>query len=157
MSIREKIILVLAFASLLYGAYEVFWNPRAVEFRKDGTADGEALSGFINRISGESTADRLNPAERGIIRMATQPWPDRFDAPRLPPPAFEQLPVFSGFIRMGGRKMAIIDGREYAEGERLEESGYLVQEIEPHRIVIGGEGRRGVPIPLQELTRGTTP
>lgn len=156
MSIREKIILVLASASLLYGAYEVFWNPRAVEFR-EGTADGEPLSGFINRISGESTADRLSPAEKEIIRMATQPWPDRFDSPRLPPPAFEQLPVFSGFIRMGGRAMAIIDGREYAEGERLEESGYLVQEIEPNRIIIGGEGRRGIPIPLWELTRGATP
>jgi hypothetical protein len=155
MSIREKIILVLASASLLYGGYEVFLNPRAVEVRGGGA--GEPLSGFINRISGESAADRLNPAEREIIRMATQPWPDRFDSPTLPPPAFERLPVFSGFIRMGGRKMAIIDGREYGEGERLEESGYRVQEIEPNRIIIGGEGRRGIPIPLQELTRGTAP
>jgi hypothetical protein len=153
MSVREKIILALALGSLLYGGYEVFWRP-APPGRPASSPDAEPLAGFINRISAETAAGRLTLAERALIRRAEQAWPDRFESPTLPPPAFERLPVYSGFIRMRGRTMAIIDGREYGVGERLETSGYRVREISPGRIVIGGEGRRDIPIPLQELEQG---
>ncbi len=156
MSVREKIILLIASASLLYGAYEVFLNPVSTQ-PPGGSARAEPLPAFINRISAESAAGRPTRAERALIRRAEQAWPQRFESPTLPPPTFERLPVFSGFVRMEGRKMAIIDGREYGEGERLEKSGYRVQEILPTRIIIGGEGRRGIPIPLQELERGISP
>jgi hypothetical protein len=156
MSIREKIILVLALASLLYGGYEIFWMPAAT--LGPGAGPGaEPLAGFINRISAESASGRLAPAERALIERAEQAWPDRFESPTLPPPTFERLPVYSGFIQMGGRTMAIIDGREYGLNDRLETSGYEVREIAPGRIVIGGEGRRDIPIPLQELEQGISP
>lgn len=153
MSIREKIILLLALGSLVYGGYEMFWKP-APPGGTGPSPGGEPLAGFINRISAETAAGRLTMAERALIQRAEQPWPDRFESPTLPPPTFERLPVYSGFIQMGGKTMAIIDGREYGVGERLETSGYRVQEISPSQIVIGGEGRRDIPIPLQELEQG---
>lgn len=156
MSVREKIILALALASLLYGAYEFFLHPRVSE--QQAPADQvEPLASFINRIAAESSGGRLSPTEIQTIRQAEQPWPDRFQAPSLPPPVFEQPPVYSGFITMGKRKLAIIDGREYTVGERLEDSAYMVKEITPDHIVIGGSGRRNIPIPLFELERNISP
>jgi hypothetical protein len=156
MTLREKTILLLAAASLAYGAYEVFWNPAGSRGR-DSADPAEPLAGFINRISAESAAGRLSAAEIQTIQQAKRSWTDRFQAPSLPPPVFDQPPVYSGFIQMEGRKMAIVDGREYAVGERLEHSGYQVKEIAPDRIVIGGEGRRDIPIPLFELDRNLSP
>lgn len=156
MSVREKIILALATVSLLYGAYEFFLKPPVSE--QQAPADqGEPLPSFINRISAESTEGRLSATEIQTIRQAQQPWPDRFQAPSLPPPVFEQPPVYSGFITMGKRKLAIVDGREYGVGERLEDGAYMVKEITPDHIVIGGPGRRDIPIPLFELERSISP
>lgn len=156
MSIRERIVIALAFASLLYGAYE-FLSTRDSTRDPGRIAGDETLAAFVERISMHGGSGRLAASEREIIRWAGQAWADRFDLPYLPPPVFDRMPVFSGFIQMEGRTLAVVDGREYAAGERLEQGGYVIKEIAPHRIVIGGEDRRDIPIPLLDLERSASP
>lgn len=155
MTIREKIVLLAASAAILYGAFEVFLNPGTRS--EGGESREEPLAVFINRVSMESGAGRLSPAEIQTIRQAEQGWRNPFKTPFLPPPDFERLPVYSGFVEMGGRKLAVVDGREYGVGENLEQSGYEVKEIAPDRILIGGEGRRSIPIPLLDTDRSVSP
>ncbi|MGD9134444.1 MAG: hypothetical protein PVF78_12390, partial [Desulfobacterales bacterium] len=43
---------------------------------------------------------------------------------------------YTGFMQMGDKKFAIIDGLEYAAGEELERGGFVVRSITPNQVVI---------------------
>jgi hypothetical protein len=47
---------------------------------------------------------------------------------------------YSGFLQMGAKRMAIINGMEYEEGEMLPVSGYFIRSITPKSVVIGKIG-----------------
>jgi hypothetical protein len=52
---------------------------------------------------------------------------------------------------MGRKKIAILNGNEYAVGDVLDVDGYVVNDIYPDRIVIyHKETRRMLEIPFQE-------
>ncbi|MGD8881179.1 MAG: general secretion pathway protein GspB, partial [Desulfobacterales bacterium] len=48
---------------------------------------------------------------------------------------------YTGFMQMGDKKLAIINGVEYAAGDRLEQGDYILQSITPSRVVIVPTGR----------------
>jgi hypothetical protein len=67
----------------------------------------------------------------------------------IPPPKINF--VFSGYIELGQKKMAIINGIEYREGDLLEIEGYVLKSVNSTRAVI--ENRKtGVTenVPLQD-------
>ena len=43
---------------------------------------------------------------------------------------------YTGFMQMGDKKFAIIDGFEYAVGDELEQGGFVVRSINPRQVVI---------------------
>jgi hypothetical protein len=53
---------------------------------------------------------------------------------------------------MGTMRLAIINGNEYAAGDRLEQGGYIVRSISPTQIVVApGDGSKDLFIvPIQE-------
>jgi type II secretory pathway component PulC len=67
----------------------------------------------------------------------------------VPPPKINF--VYSGYIALGQKKMAIINGIEYREGDPLEIEGYVLKSVNAAMVVI--ENRKaGVMenVPLQD-------
>lgn len=59
--------------------------------------------------------------------------------------------VYSGFLNMGNRNLAIINGIEYEKGEKLPEGGQIVEQIYPDRVIIGRVGsKRKVTVKLED-------
>lgn len=59
--------------------------------------------------------------------------------------------VYSGFLNMGNRNLAIINGIEYEKGEKLPEGGQIVEQIFPDRVVIGRAGSpRKITVKLED-------
>ncbi len=48
---------------------------------------------------------------------------------------------YKGFVISGGKRFAIINGREYGEGDELKEKGFRVWSILKDKVVIKGPGK----------------
>jgi len=58
---------------------------------------------------------------------------------------------YSGYMEMGDRKIAIIDGMEYKTGEEIVPGGFVIRAIYPNKIVIGIKGKEEeITVPLVE-------
>jgi hypothetical protein len=60
--------------------------------------------------------------------------------------------VYNGFIELGSKRLAIINGQEYEAGDKLNPGGFTIKSILPTRVVIVSAQGEGAPIvlPLQE-------
>jgi hypothetical protein len=93
-------------------------------------------------------AARLHHTARWVLDQAATPWAaspflDRVEAMRplgQPVQAF----VYGGYIQVGEQRFAIINGREYRIGESIAPTDFIVEAIEPDRVVLHAEsgGRR---------------
>jgi hypothetical protein len=97
---------------------------------------------------------RLHPRERMVLDHSTMPWPrdpllQRSSGIR-PAEARVQNFVYSGFITVGNQSFAIINGHEYRVNERVAASDFIVETIQPDRVVlISGSGGRRVLVAMQ--------
>jgi hypothetical protein len=168
MSNREKIIVALAVVALLYGVYIVFLEPKPGEQKfaanPNPKADLDQLNTFITKIAA-ATKEGLSEKDSYILQRAENQWirdplvrirkPDeseresRKTAQKARPDVAIQ---YTGFLEMGTMRLAIINGNEYAAGDRLEQGGYIVRSISPTQIVVtAGDGSKNLFIvPLQE-------
>ena len=54
-------------------------------------------------------------------------------------------------MNVGKRKMAIINGLEYEQGEELEPGGFMLLSIDSNKLVIGAKGKQQQTIvPMEE-------
>jgi hypothetical protein len=162
MTNREKIIIGLAALALGYGAVELLL-PRAKVALVPQPQNMEGLNAFITKVA---DATRAGTAEAGavIIAKAEAAWKqDPFleiqKAKTAEPTAMRpkepgQIPnlAYSGFIELGRKRLAIINGQEYEAGEKLNPGGFTIKSILPTRVVIVSAQGEGAPIvlPLQE-------
>ena len=59
--------------------------------------------------------------------------------------------IYSGYLGTERKRMAIINGIEYAEGENLDVKGYVLKSVSPTRVVIENRGTGAtVDVPLLE-------
>jgi len=159
MSKREKIILVAVVLAIAYGGYN-FLGP-AAKIKTSPAAKGreiKALASIVTQTADNLRQAGLSGAEKHIIALAEAEWAiDPFlhsGAPfgLLVSETEEDGPagasfIYSGYLKIGSRKMAIIDGLEYKPGEELEAGGYIVRDIFPNKVVIetkAGETAGGV-------------
>ena len=166
MSTREKIIVALAVVALLYGVYIVFLEPKAKEqpFTNTQKTDLDGLKTFITKVAA-ATKEGLSEKDNYVLQRAENQW-IRDPLVRIKKPeksetdsqkTFEKANLtkaiqYTGFLEMGTMRLAIINGNEYAAGDRLENSGYIVRSISPTQIVVtAGDGSKDLFIvPLQE-------
>lgn len=151
---REKILLASMGAAVLASAVYLLWPsqaPPSAEMTPQKLADSkkaaETQLQALERI-------KLTAREIHAVINSQQPWPRD---PLAPKPAEPDAPVdrekfhYTGFIRVGERKLAVINGREYQVGEQLEAGGFEVTEITPEAVVLQGLVRRNsVRIPYQD-------
>ena len=155
MTTREKIIVGVMCLTIVYGAYEVIGRSGS---RPDapptvaGSSIGE-LKSFVAEISGKLANERISQNHQHMIHQAGADWTkDPFihsteplkkrltpnasvkkQVRKRPSPAY----VYSGFMQLGRIRLAIINGMEYAVGEKLPDTSFYVKSISSKRVVIG--------------------
>lgn len=156
MSGREKIIIGLMIGSVIYGGYH-FWG----QYRSKINIHVLAPKIIENKLGIVKESDRvvLSEKEKYILNQASSAWTrDPFIAPlsqqkfapKMLPPAPKDL-KYSGYVRMGERILAIIDGMEYQVGESLLRSPYLISDISPRQVIIAlPDGINPTHIPIRD-------
>jgi len=152
MSRREKIILTIM-ALVIVGAGLFYLQPTP-SGRKPGADGNEAktrqeLNDMVVKTTMELAKSALSPAEARAIARAEAPWTrgdlflnrppadkakEDMESPELPPLA-DQL-IYSGFVQIGKKQLAIINGLEYKVGDVLEPGDFTLREITPTRVVV---------------------
>ncbi len=97
---------------------------------------------------------RLSGPERMMLDEAAAPWAESpfFDRVAVARPVEEPVETFlyTGFIQVGSRQFAILNGREYRVSEPVAETDFRVDAIHPdHVVLVSGSGGRRMTIALQ--------
>jgi hypothetical protein len=163
MTHREKIIVGLAALSLGYGAIELML-PRAKTAPLQQSQSIEGLTGFVSKVA---DATRSLGAEAGgtVIQKAEAAWKQnpfvdipkaqaqevKAESQKKPDRPLPNL-VYSGFLEVGSRRLAIINGIEYEAGDKLDPGGFTIKSILPTRVMITSAqwGATPIVLPLQE-------
>ena len=165
MSKREKIILVLMALTVVYGFYALFiaGPPRrgGSSIAAKSESKLETFNKFIASVAA-MTKGGLSDIDSYIIERIPAKWTKdpllntkgdfKFDEASevLAATTTENLKLtYSGFLQMGDKSLAIINGMEYEAGEMLPQTDFRVGKILPNRVVIlmrGGKQRVSIPI-----------
>lgn len=167
---REKIILVVMAIAILYAAFE-FLVPKsksstAVPAQQAMEQKKAELTQFVAGLNTGLDREWMKTVGALIFSRAEKPWAkDPFlesaqykawlraqEVAKIVPVAPPKINfVYSGYIELGQKKMAIINGIEYLEGDPLDIPGYALKSVDATRAVI--ENRKtGVTenVPLQD-------
>jgi len=124
----------------------------------------ETLNNFMTDLARTLEESKLSENDTYLLSRAETEWPKD---PLLQPGLIVKSEVtvekeeevfheevnftYSGYLDVGSRRLAIIDGMEYEIGEALEGGKYYIKKITPVQVVIGAtEGNREIIFPLEE-------
>lgn len=164
---REKILVGLMVVALLYAGFELVYRlvETGPEIQQQVDAAGtQELAAIAGQAMQEAS---LEERQLHVLKAASAPWVDSpfavLPAPEEPveeEPALEvvdrpedrRIPLFySGYMEMGERRLAVINGIEYRPGDELLEAGLILQHIEPDRIFVKCPQREKVKtVPYEE-------
>ena len=121
------------------------------------------MNTFITKVA---DATRVGTAEASaiVIQKAEAAWgqdpfleiqkPKAAELAAMRPKETARLPnlAYNGFIELGSKRLAIINGQEYEVGDKVNPGGFTIKSILPTRVVIVSAQGEGAPIvlPLQE-------
>jgi len=169
MSKREKIILIIMALTVVYGFYALFLEnstPVGGKLASSGNKLDE-FNKFITNVAALAKGG-LSEEDTYIIESIPVKWtkdpllntrksfafkPDE-DTKEA---AVEKLGIsYSGYLKMGNKSLAIINGLEYETGDELPESGHTVEMIYANKVVIATRGgRKKITIPLEETQQSS--
>jgi len=156
--------------SVVYGVYAVFFEGKGgtQEITTiSATRQLENLNSFITKVAEASKAG-LSKEDKYIIQLAEAEWKqdplisaelkDRPESEIQKAKKVAPVPIpdfnisYTGFMQMGDIKFAIINGLEYATGDRLEQGDYILHSITSSRVVIvsTGPSKKRYIFPLEE-------
>jgi hypothetical protein len=161
MTKREKIIVGIMVLTVGYGAIELLL-PRA---KTGGAAPmaqtTESLNVFISKVA-DAAKGAASESSALIIQKAEAAWKhDPFMVIRKPPqpPADARasketaraIPnlAYSGFLEIGARRLAIINGMEYEAGDRVNPGAFSIKTILPNKVIMSSS-QGEIVLPLQE-------
>lgn len=179
MSTREKILVAAAALALLYGIYEVAVRPffthrshsaKALTVSSQGS-ENSGLSGFISQAVSQARAAKPGARDVYIIHNRNIGWKrDPFISAEFMAGAGNReggaaaggkargegstkALTYSGYVAMGGIKFAVINGREYEEGDTLKDGRYVLRHIYPSKVVLT-DGAAVITVKLKESEDG---
>ena len=163
MSKREKVILIVMVLTIIGGGYTYFFSSPSETVVVNPSPGVDQLNRFMTDIAKNLGNKGLSENDTYIFTKAASEWAkDPFlesGLTVLPELSVSQDEVvveevhfsYSGYLNIGNRKLAIIDGMEYEAGEELDQGGYFVKDISPVQVVIGISGGNSEwTLPLEE-------
>lgn len=163
---REIIILGIVAIVILYAVFD-FLSPDKKNSGIDMVQKTEELNTFVAELTGSMAKETSKNRGTILFSRAEKEWtPDPFldgkafkawtesktikareDESTVPKTEF----IYSGYLEVGRKRMAIINGIEYNEGEVLDVKGYVLKSISPSRVLIENRGIGAtINVPLQE-------
>ena len=136
---RQIIIIIIAIAAVVLAAYTLLSGGKSPKDAKESTAAGK--DNYISSIAGDLMKNPVSVAEAYIVSRAEtdwgrnpfwekssyREWAAREDAKSKDDPAAKI--IYSGYVDVGKKKMAVINGLEYSVGEKLEIDGYVLKKL----------------------------
>jgi hypothetical protein len=173
MTKREKIIVGIMCLTVLYGAYDLFVyrkKPRPTATQPPANPIAE-LKSFVTEVTQKLINEKVSSEYSYMISQAGANWTkDPFIASVEPlkkqqtietAPQKEIVPpirsgfIYTGYLKLGPTRLAVINGLEYSVGESLDANGLYVKSISPHHVVIGKvNSLETIQLPLRELDSG---
>ena len=161
MSKREKIIVGVMIFSILFAL--VYYLSPAVTGQGAKPADPYTGSEkIIQEVAAELKKVTTSPTENYVIARAEAAWAKDPFYKKVMPAAPKAGPggtggpdiVYSGYVDMGERKLAVINGNTYQVGEKLDFGGaFYLKSVEPLRVVIvDRQNQRNIVIKLKDET-----
>jgi len=149
---------------ILYGAYSLFFSSSKKNTGFSAEVQMKQLHKLITDVSVGLSKDNLTEIEIYTIARAEAGWEkDPFFMKKdhtagkmggefdYSAPASLGKFNYSGYIEIGGKKMAIINNMEYETGDELEPGLYFIRGIDPAKVVIEiGETQEKIVIPIVE-------
>ena len=144
MNKREKIIVAMAIIALLYG----IWNYLFEHKKKNISLTKINIESLKKSALAIANKTNLSNQDKEIYALIEKNIHDPFmyfkskkfnrDAKKINQKiSFE----YKGFVVSGNKRIAIINGRDYCEGEELKERGFKVCNILEDKVIIKGPGK----------------
>ena len=162
MTNREKIIVGLMLLSVVYGVYALFFEKQQKESTFGGDKGVATLNAFITKVADKTKAG-LSKEQAYILQKAQAVWKQdplvqirnkisKDEEEENKPLVLNSELLYTGFLEMGDRRLAIINGTEYETGEKLEPGGFIIRSIRPNQVVISPEDRKSktMILPLED-------
>jgi hypothetical protein len=165
MSTREKIIVGLMVLVLVYGAYTFLLSgsPEETAFKSGGDKELDTLNIFITKVA-DKTKNSLSKKQAYVLQKAQIEWKQdpllrikpkisKEEQEARQPLVLKSKILYTGFLQMGEKLLAILNGIEYEIGDRLEPGGLIVRNIHPNYVVIGSPDVKSkkVILPMEEI------
>jgi len=163
MSTREKILVGLMIAAVCLGSLMLFSNGQKPTALKTASEETNTLTRMLTNLAAQFGNDSSLEENRYTLSMARTPWQDTLfmdDNSLLLSSAEEPgsralLPsnvslIYSGFIETPQRRVAIINGIEYIEGEILDQSKFIVRHIDAQRVLLEVSANKIFSLPLAD-------
>lgn len=164
LNLRQGIILAVMCVVVLYGAYN-WLAPSAVKNMvglSDKTEDKQVFIGTLTSGLGKDS-DSLKVAY-AVSMAETQWWNDPFlernqyrawiqakESETIAAKEGKVIFTYTGFVEVKGKRMAIINGDEYALGEKLLTNRHVLKLIDPLKVIIQDlSTRQDITVPFQE-------
>ncbi|QJT08381.1 hypothetical protein [Oceanidesulfovibrio marinus] len=150
MSKRESILLIVMGVGLLIGAYYyLFANQQ--DIGTDAKVNYQELNSTVDMVKGLANKDEFTEVERYKLELAETKWPSNpfYDREKFARQDQRQEKAelqsaeglnlaYTGYVVMGDRELAIINGFEYERGEEIVTAeGYFVSTITKENVIIG--------------------
>jgi hypothetical protein len=159
MSKREKIIVGVMVFSILF-ALVYFLSPAITG---QGAKQAEEYTGsekIIQEIAAELKKVASSANENYVIARAEAAWAKDPFYKKVLPAAAKAGPggagaqdiVYSGFVDMGEKKLAVINGNTYQVGEKLDFGGaFYLKSVEPTQaVIVDRQNQRNIVIKLKD-------
>ncbi len=148
---RQIIIIIIAIAATVFAAYALLSGGKSPKDVKDSNQAGK--NNFISTLPGDLLKNPVNLADAYIVGKAEadwgknpfwekgsyREWASRDDAKTKNDPVAKIL--YSGYVDVGKKKMAVINGLEYNIGDKLEIDGYVLKKITAAKVVISNKAK----------------
>lgn len=148
---RQIIIIIIAIAAIVFAAYSFLSGGKTHKDAKESNPAGK--DDYISSLAGDLMKNHVSVAEAYIVSRAETDWgknpfwekgsyrewalrddaKDKGDA--------SAKIIYSGYVDVGKKKMAVINGLEYSVGEKLEIEGYVLKKITAAKVVISNKSR----------------
>jgi hypothetical protein len=161
---RQIIIIILTAIAALYGIYEFMSGGLSPKTATTQKSDSSVKDGLMSNLTGDLMKDTLSGVDVYIISKAEadwqrnpfwektsyRDWANKDNVKTGEEVAAAKI-IYSGYVDSGKKKMAVINGLEYSEGDKLEISGYVLKKITAAKIVLSNKSEKiEKEIPIQE-------